>query len=282
MKKRILIIGASGRIGHRIYQFFSKKNYTIFATHNRYKIIKKSKKFDYLDKNSIKNTIKTTKPDYIFHLAAFANPEKNKKNKNKSNENLEGTKNIVNEIKKDKNIKLIFFSTDKVYENNPKMNVEKFNVKPSSNYAVVKLKCEKIITKNLNNYIILRVPIVNEEKLNYKIHKNWSPNLTEDFMQKIKKNQKLTVFKNIYRSFVYISDLNNLLEKIIVNKIFHTGIYNIGSKKYSYFSRLLEIMKKNKIFKKKNLVQGINGKAIPKTQLMNTKKVQKIFKFKFN
>tara|TARA_X000000950_G_C13796168_1_gene611506 strand:- start:338 stop:1186 length:849 start_codon:yes stop_codon:yes gene_type:complete len=282
MKKRILIIGASGRIGHRIFQFFSKKNHTVFATHNSYKIIKKSRKLDYLDRNSIKNAIKVSKPDYIFHLAAFTNPEKNKKNKNKSNENLEGTKNIVNEIKKNKNIKLIFFSTDKVYENNPKMNIEKFNVKPSSNYAVIKLKCEKMITKYLKNYIILRVPIINEEKLNYKIHKNWSPNLTEDFMLKIKKNQKLKVFKNIYRSFVYISDLNNLLEKIILSKIFHTGIYNIGSKKYSYFYRLLEIMKKNQILRKKNLVKGINGKAIPKTQSMNTNKIKKVYQFKFS
>ena len=151
----------------------------------------------------------------------------NEKNK-KKNEIKIFKKNIVTLCRK--KIKLIYLSTDKVYDGNFKKNRENDKLKPRNYYGKQKLLSENYIKKNLNRFFILRLPIVHS---NGKIRKD---SLIDQFIYDAKKSRQVSIYKNVLRSFVKLNQLNNFLEKLIINEK-KFGVYNIGSKKYSYYKK---------------------------------------------
>ena len=278
MKQKILITGASGRIGYSLYKSLKKKNFDVLGLCNKNKISKSLKKVDLLNKKNLKKIIKEFAPTTIFHFAAFGN---HYKQKNKTLQNFKTTKNLVNAIKKEK-ISLVFLSTDKIYENYPEKNKETYRSSPKSEYPLFKLKCEEIIKKNLKKHLILRVPIIDKKNFNEKQYKHFSLMIIEEFVKKLKKNQKINVFKNIYRSFVYLEELTHFFE-FTLKRNYKPGVYNIGSKTFSYYGRLKQAINLNKNLKKfsKNIT-GTIGSVKPKKQSLDRKKFAKEFGFKFN
>ncbi len=199
----------------------------------------------------------------------MANPGLNEKNKKKSRiNNFLVTKNIVTLCRK--NIKMIYLSTDKVYDGNFKKNRENNKLKPRNYYGKQKLLSENYIKKNLNRFFILRLPIVHS---NGKIRKD---SLIDQFIYDAKKSRQVSIYNNVLRSFVKLNQLNNFLEKLIIcEKKF--GVYNIGSKKYSYYKRVQFLLNKDKNYK----IKGVKGKVFPMIQDLNLDKLKKNFSINF-
>ena len=97
---------------------------------------------------------------------------------------------------------------------------------------------------------------------------------------KMKMNEKVIVAKNIYRSFSYINDLVKCIIKSLNDKNY--GIYNLGTKKISYFSRLKQVASKIKLPINKNLDSEKNLNIKPKVLVLNSNKAKKIFKIMFS
>lgn len=73
---------------------------------------------------------------------------------------------------------------------------------------------------------------------------------------------------------MYIDELINLFYDIIKNKKkIKYGVYNIGSKTISYYSRLLFILKFKKYFK---YIKQTKGHAEPIKQNLNLNKIRKL------
>jgi nucleoside-diphosphate-sugar epimerase len=283
--KTILVTGAGGFIGNHFYNYLQNKpNIKIVGTtnKNRNKIrknlipknLEKKKIFkcDLSKSKEVKILINKIKPDIIYHFAAMADhniSEKNKKSCKRNNSVI--TKNIISCINSD--CRLIFLSSDKIYSANPKKSPEHTNLNPLGFLAKEKLKCEKIIIKKIKKYFILRLPIVHKRGES----KNFST--IDNFLFLLKKKKEITVFKNIKRSFLKIDEFNIFLEKLISNKNF--GIYNVGSKLFSYSSRL-EILCKDYKINIKNNINKINGNIRPIIQNFKTKKLKKNFNFQFS
>ena len=104
--KKIIITGGTGRFGSVLKNTKSKYR-TFFPT---------KKKFNIMNLNSIRLYLKLKKPDYLIHLAGLSRPMKiHDENINKSIDlNIIGTANITKACS-EKNIKLIYFSTNYVY-----------------------------------------------------------------------------------------------------------------------------------------------------------------------
>tara|TARA_B110000285_G_scaffold234783_1_gene312993 strand:+ start:401 stop:1495 length:1095 start_codon:yes stop_codon:yes gene_type:complete len=85
--------------------------------------VKKILKYDFrkniINLQELKKSIKKSKPEIIFHLAAQSSVIESFKNSNNTIlSNIVGTANVLEAIKNDKNIKcLIIITTDKVYQN---------------------------------------------------------------------------------------------------------------------------------------------------------------------
>ena len=147
INKKIVITGGNSRFAKELSQSFFGKNI----------IYTSRKQLDILDIKSIENCLNKHKPKYLIHLASLSRPMIiHEQNISSSiDTNIIGTANIVKKCS-DKNIKLIYFSTNYVYPGLSGNYHEDDPVKPINNYAWSKLGGEASV-KLYKNSLILRL-----------------------------------------------------------------------------------------------------------------------------
>ena len=232
--KKILFTGGSGRFAKE----FRKLNH-------RYKIDYPSKKQLNIENfNSILKYINKKKPNYLIHCAGLSRPmEIHKKNISSSILiNIIGTANIVRVCAK-KKIKLIYFSTNYVYQGTKGNYSENDPVLPINNYAISKLGGECAV-QMYKNSLILRICMTEKPF----IHKK--------------------AFNDVEMNFMFHEDLAKNLLKLIDKK----GIINIGGRKQTVYN----FAKKTNIKVKQISAKKKLGKSFPLKQSMNIKKYLKI------
>lgn len=276
--KKILITGASGYIGFDLFNSLkTNNNYKVIGIKNKSKVIgNKLISINLFNAKETKKIINSFEPDYILHLAGLPNPKENEENKNKSFKyNYVISENIINSIINLKT-KLIFFSTDKVFDGfniNPDENINK---SPSCEYGSNKSKVEDLIIKErANNYIILRLPIVHRG-IRDTNKKYFIDNALDDIILK----KQITVYKNIFRSFIDKVSLEEVINLILT--IDSNGIYHIGSNMMSYHDRILILCKKFGILNYKEFVNEAFAENIyPLKQGLDNSKFEKKFNYEF-
>ena len=226
-KNKILILGGSGLLGLNFIQRFSSE-YEILASYNHHKPNTSLLKKTHFVKLSINRTFKNFekliynfKPDYVFNFLAISEIEKCEKHKIECKKVIfDGFKRAL-KISKKYNCKFVHMSTDAVYNEEKEFNSETSKLGYKNYYTYLKILCEKHLVKNYSNYLILRGRF-----FGYSLNKK---NFFEQILHKLKKNQKIVCYENIYSTPLNVVNfceiLNTLLEK---NK---RGIFNISSNK---------------------------------------------------
>ena len=203
--KKIVVTGGTGRFGSVLRSFNTK-----------YKILFPAKKeLNILNLESIRLCLKKDKPDYLIHLAGLSRPMKvHETDINKSIDlNIIGTSNIVKACS-EKNIKLIYFSTNYVYPGSKGNYKETDPVLPVNNYAWSKLGGEAAV-QLYKNSLILRACMTERPFVHDK------------------------AFANVKNSFAYHDEIIPKLFKIINEK----GIINLGGKAQYIFNFARDLMK---------------------------------------
>ena len=159
--------------------------------------------------------------------------------------NIIGTCNVVIESAK-RNLKVIYFSSNYVYEGTKGNYKENSPIKPINNYAWSKLGGECAV-QMYKNSLILRLSIT-ERPFNYKI-----------------------AYTNVKSSFIYHSEASSIIMKLLDQK----GIINVGGKSQTIFD-FAKVEKKNILPKKYNFNNQIN--LIPKNSSLNLSKLKKLLK----
>ena len=187
---KIVITGGSGRFGSILKKIY-KSNKLFYPNKNKLNI---------LSTRSIENYLKKIKPKILIHLAGLSRPMKIHDNNiyRSIDLNIVGTANIVKLCSKLK-IKLIYFSTNYVYEGKKGNYKETDAVLPINNYAWSKLGGEASV-QMYKNSLILRVCMTEEPF----IHKK--------------------AFSDLKTNFIFHKDVANILFKILNKK----GIINLG------------------------------------------------------
>jgi len=230
--KKILVTGGDGRFASELKKF--KTNYRI--------IFCKKKDLNICSIKSIKKNLLKFKPDFVFHLAGLSRPMKEHElDIIKSIElNIIGTCNIVNQCAK-KNIKLIYFSSNYIYQGTKGNYKEEDPVLPWNNYGWSKLGGESAV-QMYRNSLILRCALT-------------------EFPFSHRK-----AFSDVKNNFIYHKDFIPLLFKLILKK----GVINVGNKTQTVFN----FAKKEN----KNLVKIKSNGVMPKRIDMNLKKLFSILK----
>ena len=130
--------------------------------------------------------------DYIIFASGVSSSKETKF------EEFEREKTLLkNVLKKNNNLKLIYFSTilsDKI----------------DNLYYQHKLSIENYIKKNCINYKIYRIPQI----LGYSGNND---NLVNYFVNKIKKNEEISLYKNVKRSILDVDDLKKIVDINLTN-----------------------------------------------------------------
>ena len=230
-KNNIIFTGGSGKFG-RVFRRIHQNKEILYPTSNQ---------LDIKNYKSIKKYLSKFKPKYFVHTAALSRPmDIHNKNLVSSIEtNIVGTCNVVRACS-ERNIKLIYFSSNYVYPAKKGYYDEKSAVLPFNNYAWSKLGGEAAV-QMYKNSLILRICMTEKPFLHKK------------------------AYTNLKTNFMFHEDLAKVFFKLINKR----GIINIGGKSQSVYK-----------FAKKfnnNIKKGkLNNSLLPLNSTMNTRKFQKL------
>ena len=222
MKNKILITGSDGFLGSNFIKKFKKK-YTFLQ----------------YDKKSGKDLTKIKKfpnTDIVLHLAAFNSTKDFYTNPTEViKSNFLTTFNLINYYK-DKNKKILFVFAGTPESASGAVDLYKYKIptdekvpfvipdlnNPRWSYAASKSLCELMLIHSGLKYIIIRPHNVYGPR-----QKN---HFVPEFLDRCKKNKKVKLFgwKN-KRSWLYIDDFCNALDKVLTSKKTIGEIINIGS-----------------------------------------------------
>jgi len=243
MSKKIAIFGASGFIGKRLYEFFSKKNEISFGTyHNSYR--ENLRYFD-LGSSNLEGLV-LDKVDYGIISTGINNINECERNKKRIHSlNVDNTKLLIERFF-EKGITPIFISSDNVFDGKEGNYTELSKTNPINVYGVCKELIEDFIINSGESSLIIRPSKVFSLNCN-------DNTLISSIIKDLKDDKEIYCASDNSFSPICINDLVNVFD-ILMNKKLE-GIYNLGSPES--FSRF-ELAKKIK-----SQLEIKSGKIIP-------------------
>ena len=214
--KKILITGASGFVGGRIVNALKDKYALLTPSHAD---------LDITSANDVEHYIQANKPDIILHLAAISNTGYCEEHPDESYlVNVVSVENLAKSAAKHDG-KLVFFSSDQVYNGNLELGLleEDVTVSPENHYGRHKLLAEQRAMALCKDCVALRATwMYDTERPGMKTHNNFVLN----FDKAIENGTPLRFATREFRGITWIED--------VVRNIAHTfelpsGVYNFGA-----------------------------------------------------
>ncbi|MGZ7210368.1 MAG: dTDP-4-dehydrorhamnose reductase [Methanobacterium sp.] len=153
----IFVTGGSGLLGSKFTRDYF--NYDIIRTFNA-NPENKCISLNITDEKDTLNKIRSANPDLVIHSAALTNVDYCEDHRREAFEiNVKGTQNIVKACEK-VGSKLIYVSTDFVFDGEKGMYEEGDKTNPLGYYALTKLQGEESVQNSVLDYAITRVSVL--------------------------------------------------------------------------------------------------------------------------
>lgn len=219
---KVLVTGANGQLGYDVVKELQKQNIECYGASR--------KDFDIVDFEVTEKFITNYMPDAVIHCAAYTAVDKAEDEQGLCYlVNASATENIA-EICKKINAKMLYISTDYVFDGTKDGFYEVDDIpNPINIYGKTKLLGEQAVQKILNKYFIVRISWVFGE------HGN---NFVKTMLRLGKERKVINVVADQYGSPTYTADLAPLLiEMIKTNKY---GIYHATNEGVCTWAELAE------------------------------------------
>ena len=213
-KLKVLVLGSGGQLGKELKYNLTKNVSTIFFD---------KEKLDITNYDLLKNKINNFDPSIIINAAAFTNVNKAEENKKEAfSVNSDAVGFLSNLIAK-KDIWLIHFSTDYVFDGEQNFKYKESDVtKPLNVYGMSKLSGEKKIIESCCKYIIFRTSWVYGE---------YGYNFIKKIVDIAKTKKKISVVsdqKGVPTStYLICRIINKLIQDISMDNFWTPGIYHL-------------------------------------------------------
>ena len=280
MKKKLLIIGGSGLLGSTLTDY-TKVSYNVHITYNKNFPIDSSvnsTSLDLLD-NRVKiiDLIKSLKPDVVIHTAAHPSVDICEINHKIADMlHVDVTQDIVDTCHSI-NSKLIYISTDAVFEGKlNKLYAENDEPNPINYYGTTKLRAEKVIL-NVSRNVVLRTSVI------YGWHNR--SRFTNWILGYLKEKKLVDPFSDQYNTPTLVDDLAKSIIKIMEQDI--SGLYHAAGKtcinRYEFALKLA-----NKFGYDKNLITSVTSAQKkqdaprPNHTCLNSKKLENLINYTFS
>ncbi len=264
---RVLITGSRGYIGSRLCQIIRKqfKKIKIKGVDSNFYNQKKKLEHNFLNRDIRDLSIIDFKEiDYVIHLASLSNDPLGSLNRKLTREiNFKATVNIARMAKKAGVKRFIFISTQSVYGISKNKNMlikeDDKNIKPITEYAISKLKAEKVLLKLASKNFcvcIFRPSTVHGASQNFR-----SDIVLNNLCGSAFVNKKIIIKTNgkPYRPILFIDDLCKLIISSLTKNVISINkqIFNAGYPGKNY--TIIEIANLTKKIFKNTPVEILNN-----------------------
>jgi UDP-4-amino-4,6-dideoxy-N-acetyl-beta-L-altrosamine transaminase/dTDP-4-dehydrorhamnose reductase len=276
-REKLLITGISGLLGNNLAYYF-RDTYEILGLYNSHPVAISgicTERCDISDEDSIKKIISEFNPSIIIHCASLTDIDQCEMNKELTKKiNVLSTKNLVRSIKKE-NIKLIYISTDAVYDGVKGNFLEDDNINPLSYYGLSKYEGELEVAGKEDS-LIFRTNI-----FGWNIQDKKS--LAEWMLGELKANRRINCFKDVYFSSIYTMEFARAIDIAIQKDL--SGVYNCGASdtcsKYEFAQKIADWFELDKTLINPISIDEFNFRAKRGKQLtLNVNKLQKALGYK--
>jgi len=261
----VLVIG-SGFLGGNIVNEFRNNEIKVIGT-NYNKNSSDEIHFDITNMDSIVSCVKKYSPQVIINCAANVNVDDLENNEKLAfSINAYGAENIAKVCKNNK-IRLLHISSDAVFDGKKGMYVEEDMMNPINIYAKSKMLGEKLISKNLENYVIIRTNFYGFHK-QHKFLFNW-------ILSKLKNNERFTGFNDVFFNPLEVTNLSKMIYELSEKNF--CGILHLSSdeifSKFEFATKISEFFGfDSNLIKKASIDElGLNAKRPKNTTLVNNK-----------
>lgn len=220
--KKIFIVGASGFIGTYLFKSFTNAGWIVKGSYYQHPEDGFSK-IDITNKTEIARVVVKELPEVVCLPAANPNVEYCQEHPEETEKvNVEGTRNVALICKKI-GAKLVYFSSDYIFDGISGPYAEDDIPSPVCVYGKQKVSSENIIRDMLDNYLIARTTIV------YGWEKR-GKNFIERLLQSLKNKIEIRVPADQIGSPTYVGNLTDILFALVEKNA--AGIFNICGKDY--------------------------------------------------
>ena len=245
---RYLIIGGGGQLGSKILNR-ALRGHEIYATYlTRKPTIEEDRaiKLDKTNEKAVNNIMKKLTPDVIIDTAALHSVDYCETNKEEAKKvNVIGTKNVAEACKKN-GAKMVFISTDYVFDGEKGNYTEDDPTNPINYYGTSKLEAETIVKNVCEDHIIARPSVIY----------SWIPsNQTQSssgkplnfamwLSQKLERGEPVNIVSDQYSSPTLADNLADTLLVMCEKNI--TGLYHVAGgtrlNRYEFSVKIAEKM----------------------------------------
>jgi len=253
---KICVLGGSGLIGSSILSdnYPSKK---ICYTFRKNMINTKSNSLQFdiqKDFKKLKEFIVIEEPDVIINTISNSNPDYCEMNQK---ETLDINVDFVNKLfeltKNNKNIRLIQFSTDYVFDGSKGKYIETDIPEPINYYGYTKYLSEKIVLKDSLN-VVIRTSLV--------YGKNPNSKFFNFIFNNLKEGKKIDVYDDIFFSPTLVDNISTAVYKILEKSL--NGIFHISGpdciSKYEFAQKIADAFDFDKDLIHPTSIKGIKSK----------------------
>ncbi len=226
--QKILITGSNGLLGQKLVLHFTKdKKYQVVGFSRGENRLPKIPNYTYLnidiaELETLQKQIQKIEPDIIINCAAMTNVDVCEENKTECDiVNVQAVKTLA-EYCKTSNCKLLHLSTDFIFDGKKGFYSEDDLPNPINYYGLSKLKSEKILTKNLDNFVIIRTILV------YGTTQNTNRgHIVSWVIDNLKQNKPIRVVSDQLRMPTMVNDLVTAIDLSLKKDA--KGIFHISS-----------------------------------------------------
>ncbi len=241
MPEKLFITGGSGFLGGHLVALASQ-HYEVHATYFSHPAKSENVFWHFLDlkdKDQLKRTVQKIKPDIIIHNAAMANIDLCEVNKNLAHQvNYEATVTLA-ELIHTSGTRLIFISTDNVFDGQRGNYKETDPPNPVNYYGLTKFRAEEAIMDLCDNYVIARVALI------YGFPHLQGNSFLVQVLRNVKSSTPIKGFTDQFRSPIYVVNLAEILLEL--TKTTWQGILHLGSpdriSRYDFIKLFFQIHK---------------------------------------
>ena len=221
---QLLIIGGSGFLGWHLVKTAAAQ-YDVSWTHCQHALniaeSPDSYRLDIQQPDEVRAVIEQVEPEVIIHTSAMTNADLCETHRSLAHSlNVDGTRNVA-ECAEEVGAKLIYISTDLVFDGLHGNYRERSATKPVNYYGETKLAGERVVKEVMSKYLIVRVALM------YGNSNSVHGCFTDWMRNGLQQRHEVTLFTDQYRTPLFVNDaaqaILELAEKSPENETYHLG-----------------------------------------------------------